>query len=129
MEASSSLTPSRVKTAPWPELKRGLSSNCVTAKVTVSSAEPDGDSARGEEEGEVRSWCVRERMERRESWYFLYFAGGRLEGNIFPAPPCMISRGEIPGAGLLYSILGFQIVSFEAKCANQKWGWSYLLQM
>ena len=36
MEASSSLMPSRVKTAPWPELKSGLSSSRVTAWVTAS---------------------------------------------------------------------------------------------
>ena len=67
IEASSSLTPSRVKTAPWPLLKRGLSSSWVTANVTVSSAEAEEAVARGKEEGEVRKWCVRERIRRSES--------------------------------------------------------------
>jgi len=76
-----------VKTAPWPELKSSLFSNCVTANVTVSRAEADDAVARGKDVGEVRKWWVSARMERRESWYRLYFAGGRLEGNMFPAPP------------------------------------------
>jgi len=68
IDASSSLTPSRVKTAPWPELKSGLFSSCVTANVTVSSAEVEGDVSSGKEEGEVRKWWVSARIERSESW-------------------------------------------------------------
>ena len=45
----------------------------MTANVTVSRAEAEEAVARGKEEGEVRKWCVEERMRRRESWYALYF--------------------------------------------------------
>ncbi len=43
-----------MKTAPWPELKRGLSSSNVTANVTASRAEAEGLAVRGKEEGCVR---------------------------------------------------------------------------
>jgi hypothetical protein len=44
--------------------------------------------------GDVRKWWVSARIERRASWYLLYFAGGRLDGKIFPAPP-LIVKGEL----------------------------------
>ena len=59
--------PSRVKTAPQPELKRGLFSRSETAKVTVSRAEEELPAERGKEEGEVRKWWLVERILRRES--------------------------------------------------------------
>lgn len=37
--------PSRVKTAPWPELKSGLFSRSVTAKDTTSSADGEEEDA------------------------------------------------------------------------------------
>lgn len=40
----------------------------MTAKVTASTAEVEVEVARGKEDGEVRKWCVEERMRRRESW-------------------------------------------------------------
>lgn len=99
--------PSRVKTAPCPELKRGLFSRRETAKVTVSSAEAVEEVARGNEEGDVRKRWDAATIFRRESWYALYFAGGRLEGRILPAPPWMIRRGVIGvGFSLTYSIVG-----------------------
>lgn len=69
MEDSSSLMPVRVKTAPWPELKRGLSSRRETAKVTVSRAEVDAVEVleRGKVGGVVRNAWERVRMRRRES--------------------------------------------------------------
>ena len=40
IEASISTVPSRVRTEPWPALKRGSSSSTRTAPSTASSAEP-----------------------------------------------------------------------------------------
>lgn len=43
-----------MKTAPWPELKSGLFSRRVTAKVAASRADAEEDFERGKEEGDVR---------------------------------------------------------------------------
>lgn len=59
---------------------------------------------RGKEEGEVRKWCVCERMVSSEVWKCRYSEGGRLEGVMLPAPPWIMIRGVMPLEGLLYSI-------------------------
>ena len=98
--------PSRVKTAPWAELKSGLFSSWETAKVAASRAETEEPGApRGKDEGEMRKWCEVERIFRRESRYDLYFLGGRLEGVILPAPPWMMRRGVMDDEKDLYSML------------------------
>ena len=65
---------------------------------------------RGKEDGDRRKWCVWERMVRSEVWNCRYSEGGRLEGVMFPAPPCIMIRGVMPLEGLLYSILSVDSV-------------------
>lgn len=112
IDASNSLIPSRVKTAPWPELKSGLFSRSVTAKVAASRADVEELAKRGKEDGEVRKWCACARIERRLSWKWLYSEGERFEGVMLPAPPWMMMRGVMPVEGFLYSIVGFVLLKF-----------------
>jgi len=83
------MVPSRVKTAPRPELKSGLFSRAVTALVAISRAVADG------------SWVRRAEWERRISRRAVRWVpqreGGRLERVMAPAPPWSIMRGWVEG--------------------------------
>ena len=77
-EASSSFLPSCVKTAPFPALKSGESSNILIVATTASILLPPLSRIAKPVSSASRSlW-----------WYFASFSALRFDLRIVPAPPC-----------------------------------------